>query len=228
MRVGGNGIVWCTKREISESQIKGEKKMILNCKSFSRNRNGNITLVLLGVGVFCFAGCKYSYETTKQGFWEKDHLRASIVEDSFRSRGAPLLVTEQLITLIGEPDYKMTPAEFEGRIPKDKPSIENLSYREWHMRELWESYGRCKEDRRGDSKMITGDGWRDSQEFNECLLWVYDESLHFKKPLHSGDWLYSLFCCEPAFWVHIFFVEDSQIVGSHSTSSSKAFFRKEK
>jgi len=201
--------------------------VILNGKCFPHDRNGTITLVLLGVGVFCFAGCNYSYETTKQGYWQNDHLRASIVEGRFRSYGAPLLVTEQLITLIGEPDYKMSPAEFEQRIPKDKRSIEDLSYREWHMRELWESYRRCKEDRRGDSKMITGDSWRDSPEFNKCLLLVYDESLHFKKPLHSGDWLYGLFCCEPAFWVHIFFSEDSQVVGSHSIETSKPFFMKE-
>ncbi len=198
--------------------------MALNWKFPFRNHNETILVTLLGIATIFLTGCNYSYETTKQGYWDRDHLRASIVESLFRSYGAPLLVTEQLITLIREPDYKMTPAVFEERIPKDKPSIMG----EWHMQEVWYSYRRCKGERRDSSEVVTAETWRVSPEFNKCLLWVYDESLHFKKPLHSGNWLRTLCCGKPKFSVNIFFVEDSQVVGSHSIGSTKPFFMKEK
>jgi len=203
-------------------------KMALNWKCPFCNLNATITIILSGIAAISLAGCNYSYETTKQGYWHRDHLRASIVEDSFRDRGAPLLVTEQLITLVGEPDYKITPAEFEERMPEDKPLIEGLSYCEWHMERLWQSYRRCKKQRRGDSKIITAETWRDSPEFNECLLWIYDESLHFSKPLHSNDWLHCLFCGKWGFSVEIYFVEDSQVVGTHHTYTNKPLLMKEK
>lgn len=203
--------------------------MVLNWKWPFCNQSATIMVILLGIATIFLAGCrKYSYEATKQEYWHKDHLRASIVEDQFRTYGAPLLVTEQLITLIREPDYKMTPAELEMHIPEDRPLIEGLNYREWHMKELWDSYRRDKEQRQGSSKVITAETWRDSPEFNECLLWIYDESLHFSKPLHSDDWLHCLFCGKWGFLVYIFFVEDSQVVGQDSIHIYQPWFVKEK
>jgi len=199
-----------------------------NWRFLSRNQNGTITVSLLGIGLFCFAGCYESAEIWEQKWWNKDLSRAHTVEYEFRDSGAPLLTTEQLIALIGVPDYQMTSAGLEVCIPEDRPLLEGLSYREWHMKELWDSYRRCKEQRRGDSKIITAETWRDSPEFNECLLWIYDESLHFSKPLHSGDWLYCLFCGKWGFSVEIYFVEDSQVVGTHHTYTNKPLLMKEK
>lgn len=203
-------------------------KMALNWKCLFCNQNATITIILSAIATIVLAGCNYSYETTKQESWHEDHLRASVVELKFREYGAPLLVTEQLITLIRKPDYKMTPTEFEARIPEYKPFREGLSYREWHIEELWDFYRRYKKQRRGSSKVITANTWRESSEFNECLLWIYDESLHFSKPLHSGDFFYRLFCCEPMFYVYIFFVEDLHVVGQHFFITSKPLFIKGK
>jgi len=211
--------------------LKGDLvKMTLNCKCPFYNQNATITVILLGIGVFCFAGCYRSSEILEQEGWHEDLSRAHTVEYEFRDSGAPLLATEQLITLVGEPDYKITPAEFEERMPEDKPLMEGLSYCEWHMERLWQSYRRCKKQRRGDSKIITAETWRDSPEFNECLLWIYDESLHFSKPLHSNDWLHCLFCGKWGFSVEIYFVEDSQVVGTHHfyTYTNKPLLMKEK
>ena len=168
------------------------------------------------VSIFGLTGCYDSPEVSRQKQWNEDLTRAETIENQFRYSGAPLLLTEQLITLIGEPDYKMLPAEFEKILPEDAPLIGGLSYREWHMIDLWSSYRGDKKQRQIYSKIIYVGKWRDASEFNKCMLWIYDESQHFSKPLHSNDWAYCWFCAKPMFTVSIFFVEEIQVVGHHS------------
>ena len=177
------------------------------------NMNKPIIIILLIVSIFGLTGCYDSPEVSRQKLWNESLYKAANVEYQFRDDDASLLLAEQLISLVGEPDYKMLPIEFEKLLPEDEPSIEGLSYREWHMLEIWNSYRRDKGQYRFYVKEMYVGKWRDALDFSKCMLWIYDESLHFKKPLYSGDILYCWFCMKPHFTTRIFFIEDSVVVG---------------
>jgi len=123
--------------------------------------------------------------------------------------GTPLLVDEQLISLIGlEPDFKLNPLEFHTLLGLDK------SYRKRIMELVWHGYSYSKRDAGQLDWDPHRDKWEDCEQFKKCSFWIYDESLHFAKPLGHGDLLYCLFCAEPAFLSYVFFVENEKVTGS--------------
>ena len=114
-------------------------------KSINSVRYRNYPLIiLLVVSVFGLTGCYDPPEVFRQKVWNEDLDKAVTIERQFRDYGTPLLLTEQLIALIGEPDYKMFPTEFEKILPDDAPPINGLSYSEWHMIDLWCAYRQAK------------------------------------------------------------------------------------
>jgi hypothetical protein len=111
--------------------------------------------------------------------------------------------SEQIETLIGEPDFKGPPGKLEGLLEGDE------SYRSKVFTKLWHDYclAKRKTDPSGFDCPREPARWRDCGQFNVCSFWLYDESEHFRKPIVWGWGVHVGFSC------YCFFVEQGRVVG---------------
>ena len=145
----------------------------------------------------------------KQYDWHQRRINASGMIEHFRSKKAPSLDTEQLVALVGEPDLILSPPE----LARDLVTLhEDTSYRTKVMSEICTAYCQTEGGRSSSvCDLQCGDGkWKDYSEFKNCILWLYDESKHFKQPFnHDNPW-----CAQVGFTCEVFFVKDSNVIGS--------------
>ncbi len=162
--------------------------------------NSRIFYCLISLTFLCLDGCYDSPQISKQKIWNEKLDTAAKVTNIFRYDNVPLLSTEQLISLVGQPDYKVKPSEFETLL---NPNID-VSIREYTMNEIWRMYLVFKKN-----PLLKKDKWQNSAEFTDCILWIYDESKHFQKPLPK-EFFAGL---KPGFNTNIFFFENSNCLG---------------
>ena len=161
------------------------------------------------LALFCFSGCYDSPEILNQKFFREGLSRATDIVSNFHYDNAQSLSKEQLISLVGEPDFKVRPLDFEVLVDSNIAIMKTLTSREYIMSELWSDYLRYKPKKGPYATVRQKDEWRNSVEFANCMLWVYDESKHFRKPLPK-----ELFCClKPGFITYVFFIENSFCIG---------------
>lgn len=167
----------------------------------------------------CFAGCVESYQKQVQRRWNENLANRRAIADNFRNSGVGLLSTQQLNVLLTSPDLKTTPKELEMLIPAEWDLKKGTPSREEIMTDLWDRYRHCKKDRPRLSETVTAKSWREEYlEFTSCVLWIYDESKHFDEPLG----------CVRLFVTYIFFVEDSEILGTAGFVSHEPFLGRQK
>lgn len=118
------------------------------------------------------------------------------------------LTEVQLQSLVGSPDYLLSPSDFYARLGGDVGS------RNTRMFGIWEAYGRAREEGR------QGMQWNESTTFLDTALWLYDESIHFRQPPHSG--LINDLCCGRAgFACYVYIVSNGKVLGSAELSHWK-------
>lgn len=161
-------------------------------------------------------GCD-SYQGKQENWHCKVDRGFTTVVDASRP-GVPLLVDKQLISIIGlKPDFKVGPLQFLDLYAEDD------AYRNRAMNDIWAGYCQAKQELQTLRCVEGPDRWQDCQEFKKCTLWVYDESVHFGKPLHHGNWLRCLFCGEPRFSTDLFYLEHDQVIGAIGIHHDKPF-----
>lgn len=164
-----------------------------------------LTNVILIVVCFILQGC-YCFQDPRQKDWHNEIGRASLVVTRVIVKNTPFIVDKQLVALIGEPDFKLSPFELQELL------IDDLPYRETVMNHVWSGYCLAKRDLA--QREIAGadydpgtDNWKECEEFKKCSLWLYDETQHFGKSM-VWCWGYNtgFTCC-------VFFVEKSNVIG---------------
>jgi len=88
---------------------------------------------------------------------------------------------DELTDELGNPDSIIGPQELYG-ILSDK----DASYADMVLRKLWEAYQRVTPDVSLDVGMQGNARWQDCSAFKSGVLWIYDESKHFDKPIVWG------------------------------------------
>lgn len=168
----------------------------------TKNLFSNVTVVVV---CFLFQGC-YLFQDPRQKNWHNEIGLASSKVIKATVKRVPFIVDRQLVALIGEPDFKLSPFELQELLIEDEP------YRKRIMNEVWSDY--CLAKRDVAQREVAGsdyapgtDNWKESEEFNKCSLWLYDETKHFSKPMVWGWGVSEGFVCR------IFFVEESNVVG---------------
>jgi len=151
---------------------------------------------------FCLQGCCPS-GPWQQERWHDNILRGTRAVEICRERGSPFLVDKQLVAMVGEPDYKLYPEELELMMTADD------SYKESTMTLLYKAYCNIKKKRTGLSIFCKENNWKESESFKRCMLWLYDETIHFSKPLP-----YCPFCAYDGFVCDFFFLEVSDVIGA--------------
>jgi hypothetical protein len=176
---------------------------------------------ILLVPVF-LAGCFDRYaRTQRHRDWDKRVRRGCSavwqVED-LKSLGRPDLTTEQLIHVIRlKPDFEITPVQFMELF------ADQDSFRDRCMSLVWMAYCRNKMKLEYEECSARRNDWESFEAFKSSSLWVYDESVHFEKPLHSEEFLYCLFCGEAYFVTHVFLVDDGLVIGCKNLVHELAF-----
>jgi hypothetical protein len=157
--------------------------------------------ILAGVSVL-FIGC-YGLQPRRQKAWHEGVIRVHSEAGLSVSKRADLMSSEQIETLIGEPDFKGPPGKLEGLLEGDE------SYRSKVFTKLWHDYclAKRKTDPSGFDCPREPARWRDCGQFNVCSFWLYDESEHFRKPIVWGWGVHVGFSC------YCFFVEQGRVVG---------------
>jgi len=150
---------------------------------------------------FCLQGCCPSGPWQQQ-MWHDDMRSGTHAVEICRERGAPFLVDKQLVAMVGESDYKLYPEELELMMTADD------SDREWTLNQLYQVYCIFKKERSGLSNYCKESSWRESESFKQCMLWLYDETVHFNKPLP-----FCPFCAYDGFVCHFFLLEGSDVIG---------------
>ena len=144
----------------------------------------------------------------KQQDWHDTMFKGYLAADR-TSKGFPPLAEEQLLAIIDfEPDLKVNPAEFVDLVKDDDPFKSRI------MTDIWTDYCQVKRDLGQPVCDARVDRWQDSEDFKQAMLWVYDESYHFRKPFHHGEWLHCLFCGDTYFTAHFFFVRQGKVSGA--------------
>lgn len=169
-----------------------------------------IILIIMGFGAgSCLLnGCESHH--ARQQDWHNRVGRGLSAVESVARQGTSLLVDEQLIEIIElRPDFKVSPLEFCELYAEDD------AYRNRAMNDIWTGYCQVKKQRQQLHCVEGPERWQDCEEFKKCGVWVYDESVHFDKPLRSDDWLYCLWCKKPHFFTVFFFVEQQVIGGAY-------------
>jgi|GEM_PF-5229310 len=171
----------------------------------TKNLFTNVTVVVM---CFIFQGC-YLTQDPRQKDWHNEIGLASSTVTKATVKRAPFIVDKQLVALIGEPDFKLSPLELQEIL------IEDLTYRETIMNHVWSGYRLVKRDVAqrevaGSDYAPGTDNWKECEEFKKCSLWLYDETQHFGKPMVWGWGVNEGFVCQ------IFFVEGSNVIGDSS------------
>jgi hypothetical protein len=169
----------------------------------------HLIVLLMMLMLSCLlAGC-HGYLGEKQDRWHDRVLRGATAVALVARGRAPLLSEEQVLALIrDEPDLKVTPIELGALVQDDDPSKVRT------MDDIWRCYFRARRDAGRVERTKEMGRWQDSDQFKRSTLWVYEESYHFDKPLHQGEWLHCLFCAEPTFVAHVFFIENGEFSGA--------------
>ncbi len=151
--------------------------------------------------LFCLYGC--CRIPPEQEEWHRRRLKANgIVQRSLDKRAA--LTSEQLIAIVGEPDLIVDFDELQAILSDDS------NYRNRVMSDICYFYCRVEKYHDECNYLRKDEKWTDYKEVQNCDLWLYDESQHFRKPPDSC----CPFCAKVGFTCIIFFVEDSQVIGS--------------
>jgi len=158
------------------------------------------------------SGCFESYAKTRrhEDWYERIKRGGSAVRQvaELRHLGRPYLTTEQLIHVIRlQPDFEITPVQFMQLF------ADQDSFRDRCMSVLWMAYCRNKMKLEYEECSARRNDWQSFEAFKSSSLWVYDESVHFEKPLHSEEFLYCLFCGEAYFVTKVFLVNDRLVIG---------------
>jgi len=151
---------------------------------------------------FLLQGC-FNPERNKQINWYENTENAYVLVQKTVDNNAPYLFKEQLIAILGEPDFEITALELYNALPK------HLSYSEKVMEDVWKAYCGSPLNRSGLNYVYQKNRWMENEEFKKCKLLIYDESKHFKKPLNWG-----FGCANSGFTCHIFYLDDNTIAGA--------------
>jgi hypothetical protein len=152
--------------------------------------------------LICLSGC--SRIPQKQLNWDNDLANVKIITSSLSEKKEPLLLTNQITALVGKPDYIVTPVEYKELM------VAEHSYKERVLSMICEEYCRA---RRGlpqyDCSDFCRNGmWKNNKDFNDCVLWLYDESIHFDKPISD----YYCRHVQPGFICWVLIVKDSKVM----------------
>jgi hypothetical protein len=117
---------------------------------------------------------------------------------------------QALQEVVGSPDYIVTPVQLSARVKGD------IAYRDWVMSQIWEDYWRNSEGSAALSGMHKPPGqWHESEDFLAATVWLYDESLHFRRPPNSGfpsNW----FCGSLGFSCQAYTLHEGRVIAHTS------------
>jgi hypothetical protein len=150
---------------------------------------------------FCLQGC-CPKGPWQQELWHNDMRMGTHAVEICRERGVPFIVDKQLVAMVREPDYKLHPEELQLMMTVDD------SYKEHTMKRLYERYCRIQGEKSDLNNNCKESNWRKSEGFKQCMLWLYDETVHFNKPLPE-----CAFCAYGHFVCYIFLLEGQDVIG---------------
>lgn len=163
---------------------------------------GYLLLTLLTIPLFMVANGCYWAQPPAQKQWHSNlwgcHLEVGEVLDK-----GHIIQSQWLEERLGTPDYQLEVQELERILLKQKSQHCSRT-----MDIIWTEYRSLKQQEPKDVKSGSAAQRSKCRDFDECLLWLYDESVHFEKPLVWG-WNSNL-----GFSCYAFLLEDSQVVGS--------------
>jgi hypothetical protein len=149
------------------------------------------TLFILCLAIFLIQGCADCNQERERWLNPKYKVLFELEQQA-------QLTQEDVLARIGSPDAVLSLAEFLNSMPKHYDM-------EVIVRELaaGDVNGKCIQNNLSANKP--------NIEFREnCRLWLYDESLHFKEPYKPGPFT---MCAYVGFSCFCFYVEDKTIVG---------------
>lgn len=134
--------------------------------------------------------------------WHDRMLWASRTIDAAHTANLPGLGVQQLRAMIGEPDVRLSPSEFEQVLPGTPERRQEIM--DWL---------RCEYRRYTRSGLASQPSRHETQRwpvcrFAACALFVYEESRRFTRPLPAWGWA-------PGFACYVFFVQDDMAMGMH-------------
>lgn len=105
---------------------------------------------------------------------------------------------EFLVNRLGSPDYVISPHEFKKRLSLGK------DYSEKVIKRLMESYSSSK-----DTVRDNVNSYQTFEFDKDTMLWLYDESIHFEKPVKPP--IFTM-CADTGFSCFCFYVEEGKVL----------------
>jgi hypothetical protein len=156
-------------------------KLTTSCAGFA---------VLMTLGL---AGCESGGPGGHQQ-WHHQVARAAQASDQQSARGSMVSV-EDLQAMAGPPDYRMRLGQLQQRMPGSD------TYRSRVTGQLALGY---EDTRQAAARSAPGP----LPELEQCMLWIYDESRHFSKPMDRNQ--------RSGYYATVFYVFRNAVLGSET------------
>ena len=133
--------------------------------------------------------------------WSKPKFQMGLKIRSLKD-GEPKINRKQLAEEVGYPDIVISPEEFKSRL-----SVDDKLHKKF-IKRLVQIYLKAKDI---EFDHFAEDDFYANYEFDKnCVLWLYDESLHYNKPAHPPKFSMGAYI---GFTCYCFYVEGNDVIG---------------
>lgn len=166
-------------------------------KNIIKNKHSIAAVIFLTTFIQGCFNCQY----TKRQQWLDPKFRMEIKIESSIDEG--MLVNESmLLKELGPPDHIISPREFKERLSVDAELSKII------IKRMVSKYLEATSNKNQSHKSY---GFYQDYEFDKnCMLWLYDESMHFKKPVKPP--IFTM-CADIGFSCYCFYIEGNNVIG---------------
>jgi len=159
----------------------------------------NKYILLAQFSFICLAlgGCFYHESAEQRQWWQRQSTVNGMIA-CCDGNLAPFLMRTQIISVLRKPDLIFKPRELERNLPGD------VAYKKKVMNDIWKAYRIAKRHNNSFNCIDVPNFWESCDDFLNCLLFIYDESMHFKKPSPQ--------CIKVGFTCYIYIIENEKVI----------------